>query len=84
MVKQYITRTRQPLFIESELQAISAPAREELIGTEEIDPSAIKPLVESISGKNIDKILGAVRITIDSGNLVDDEGNFIRTFGPDK
>ncbi len=61
MVKQYITRTRQPLFIESELQAISAPAREELIGTEEIDPSAIKPLVESISGKNINKILEAVR-----------------------
>jgi len=61
MVKQYITRTRQPLFIESEIQALSAPVREELIGTEEIDPSAIQPLVESISGKDINKILEAVR-----------------------
>tara|TARA_R110000796_G_scaffold1755_1_gene7190 strand:+ start:982 stop:3258 length:2277 start_codon:yes stop_codon:yes gene_type:complete len=61
MVSQYLRRATQPLFIESELQSISAPAREELIGTEEIDTSAINQLVESISGKNIDKILSSIR-----------------------
>ena len=61
MVSQYMRRARQPLFIESELQAISAPARQEIIETEEIDTSAIKPLVESISGKNIQKILETIR-----------------------
>jgi|11BtaG_2_1085332.scaffolds.fasta_scaffold02941_2 hypothetical protein len=42
-------------------QAVSAPAREEIIGTEEVDQSAIKPLVESISQKNIGKILESIR-----------------------
>ena len=42
-------------------QAISAPAREEIIGTEEVDQSAIKPLVESISQKDYQKILEAIR-----------------------
>jgi hypothetical protein len=42
-------------------QAITAPGREEIIGTEDVDASAIKPLVESISQKNIGKILEAIR-----------------------
>jgi len=42
-------------------QAVTAPGREEIIGTEDVDASAIKPLVESISQKNIGKILEAIR-----------------------
>lgn len=42
-------------------QAITAPGREEIIGTEEVDTTAIKPLVESISQKSIGKILEAIR-----------------------
>lgn len=42
-------------------QAVTAPGREEIIGTEEVDTTAIKPLVESISQKSIGKILEAIR-----------------------
>ncbi len=42
-------------------QAVTAPGREEIIGTEEVDTTAIKPLVESISKKSIGKILEAIR-----------------------
>ena len=42
-------------------QAVTAPGREEIIGTEESDATQIKPLVESISQKNYQKILEAIR-----------------------
>jgi hypothetical protein len=42
-------------------QAVTAPGREEIIGTEELDATQIKPLVESISQKNYQKILEAIR-----------------------
>jgi hypothetical protein len=42
-------------------QAITAPGREEIIGTEDVDATAIKPLVESISQKDYQKILEAIR-----------------------
>ena len=42
-------------------QATTVEPREEIIGTEEVDASAIKPLVESISQKNIEKVLQAIQ-----------------------
>jgi len=42
-------------------QAVTAPGREEIIGTEEVDTTAIQPLVESISQKDYQKILEAIR-----------------------
>jgi hypothetical protein len=49
---------------------------------EEIDPEDyrfIEQLSSNLSPSAKEKIM---RITIDSGNLVDDQGNFIRRFGP--
>ena len=42
---------------------------------------AINPILEGLDKNTKEKIL---RITIDSGNLVDEDGNFIRTFSPNK
>ena len=51
---------------------------------EDIDPAdyrVIENLSSNLSPSTKEKIL---RITIDSGNLVDEDGNFIRTFSPNK
>jgi len=51
---------------------------------EDIDPAdyrVIENLSSNLSPSTKEKIL---RITIDSGNLVDEDGNFIQTFSPNK
>ena len=105
-IKNYITRSRQPLFdiplpnfgqvmrrdlnprnfegkgFASEIQGITPEVKEQIMGTEEIDTTAIKSLADSISSEARNKILN---IRINSGNLVDEEsGNFIRRFGPNE
>ena len=70
-----------PKGVDSDRQALLVGAKEDIMGTEEIDTTAIKRLADSISPEARNKILS---IRIDSGNLVDVDGNFIRTFSPNK
>ena len=83
-IKQYITRSRQPLFdvplpnfgqvmrrdfnprnfegkgFASEIQGVTPEAKEQIMGTEEIDTSAIKSLADSIDAETRNKILNQV------------------------
>ena len=71
-----------PKGVDSDRQALLVGAKEDIMGTEEIDTTAIKSLADSISSEARNKILS---IRINSGNLVDEEsGNLIRRFGPNE
>ncbi len=83
-IKQYITRSRQPLFdvplpnfgqvmrrdfnprnfegkgFASEIQGVTPEVKEQIMGTEDIDTSAIKSLADSIDAETRNKILNQV------------------------
>ena len=84
-IKQYITRSRQPLFdvplpnfgqvmrrdfnprnfegkgFASEIQGVTPEVKEQIMGTEDIDTSAIKSLADSIDSNTRQKLIDMAR-----------------------